>query len=556
MQRLSLQVLREKYARRDEHRLPGAELIDAIHRRIAASLAAIEAQPARCEAQFLQTLRAGFIPAGRIAHALGTAGDATAINCFVQPLAGEPAALKRCIEEAMTTLAGGGGVGYDFSVLPPAANRERQTPTVVELIDDLDARTRGLTGVRGRHAAQMGVLRVDHPDIIDFIDMKRAAGRAASFNLSVAVTDDFMTALATDADIALNHGLSDYGRVSARELWQRTLAAAYDSAEPGVLFIDRINRENTLAGIEAITATNPCGEQPLPAYGACCLGSIDLTRFVVDPFSERARFEVDRFAAVAATAVRMLDNVLEASRWPLPAQRREAIAKRRIGLGFTGLADALFMLGDPYDSDAGRARAVAITEQLRDAAWTASCALAQEKGPFPLCEPDQLLATPYALRLPGPLRRNIATNGVRNSHLLSIAPTGSISLAFADNVSTGIEPIYRPRYQRRHVRPDGTDSYAITDHACRLYRALHGRHAPWPETLRTALDIAPADHIAMEAALTPLIDAGISKTVNVEPDCPFERFRDIYDRAWREGLKGITVFRRRPGGESVLYCCP
>lgn len=555
MQRLSLDVLREKYARSDEQGLPGVRLLDAVRRRIAAALAAIEADQPRREAEFLEALRAGFIPAGRIAHALGVEGDATAINCFVQPLADQPKALERCITEAMTTLARGGGVGYDFSVLAPAARRDRATPSVVEMIDRLDREARGLTGVRGRHAAQMAVLRVDHPDIVDFVEMKRSAGRAASFNLSVAATDAFMAALASNEAITLSYGASKYGEIRARELWARILAAAYDSAEPGVLFIDRINRDNTLAGIETIAATNPCGEQPLPAYGGCCLGSIDLTRFVAEPFDKAAGFDADRFESVVATAVRMLDNVLEVSRWPLAAQQSEATAKRRIGLGFTGLADTLFMLGAAYDSAAGRAQAVAITKRLRDAAWAASWTLAQQKGPFPLCEPERLLATPYALRLSQPLRERIATDGVRNSHVLSIAPTGSISLAFADNVSSGIEPIYRPRYRRRHLHDDDAENYLVADHACRLFRVLRGRRAPWPGWLRTAFDIAPADHIAMEAALTPLIDAGISKTVNVAPDCPFERFREIYDLAWNEGLKGVTVFRKRPGGESVLHCC-
>jgi ribonucleoside-diphosphate reductase alpha chain len=577
-QEVSLDVLREKYARGDER------TIGDVQRRIARALAALEPQRAEWERRFLEAQQQGFVPAGRIASAAGLGLSATLINCFVQPVGdsisgtsdGLPG-IYTALSEAAETMRRGGGVGYDFSAIRPLGSKVAGTASrasgPVSYMEVFDASCRTVESAGARRGAQMGVLRVDHPDIERFIAAKDT-GRLTNFNISVGVTDAFMRAVETDGAFALVHpaepgdedmaagghrrddGLWVYRSLRARDLWERIMVSTYDHAEPGVLFIDRMNAENNLWYAEQLRATNPCGEQPLPPYGCCDLGSLNLTAFVDAPFTPEARLDLERMREVAATAVRMLDLVLDATRWPLPQQAEEARAKRRIGLGFLGLGSALAMLGLRYDADEGRTMAARIAAELRDAAYAASIELAREKGAFPLFDADKYLRGQFVGRLPQALLDGIRAHGIRNSHLLSIAPTGTISLAFADNASNGIEPPYSWTYQRRKRTADGgTRSYEVCDHAWRLYRQLHG-DAPLPPSFVTALEMGALDHLRMVEAVQPFIDTAISKTVNVSEDYPYKDFRDLYLEAWRAGLKGLATYRPNAVLGSVLSVAP
>jgi ribonucleoside-diphosphate reductase alpha chain len=422
-----------------------------------------------------------------------------------------------------------------------------------------------------RRGAQMGILRVDHPDIEAFIAAKDAPGELTNFNLSVAAGDDFMRAVVAGGQIELVHPAEPYGdrrgpdcrrradglwvyrRVSARALLAGIAERSWHHGDPGMLFPDTVRRENNLGAIETIVATNPCAEQPLPAYGCCCLGSIDLTRFVREPFTPRARFDFADFAALVPDAVRMLDLVLDTTLWPLPEQAREAQHKRRIGLGITGLGDCLIMLGLGYGSAAARRTAVEIVRCLRDAAYSASVELAREKGAFPLFSAGTMLRAPFIARLPEALQKAIRTHGLRNSHLLSIAPTGTISLAFADNLSSGIEPAYAWTYQRcRRLAGGESRTYRLEDHAYRLFRASRGPDAALPDAFVSALEIGPTEQMAMIAALTPYVDAGISKTVNLPADAAADDIRSLYLDAWRAGLKSLSTFRAGGARAGIL----
>jgi len=583
-QPISLEVLAEKYAKGDER-----DAAD-VHARVARALARAEAEHERAhwERRFAEALAAGFVPAGRIQSAAGTPLSATLINCFVQPVGdsitqaheGFPG-IYTALAEAAETMRRGGGVGYDFSRIRPRGAWVESTQSSasgpVSYMHVFDRSCETVESAGARRGAQMGVLRCDHPDIEEFIHAKDEGG-LRNFNLSVGVTDAFLHAVQADAEVELVHraepgpalkaagaaqradGQWVYRRARARALWDQVMRSTYDHAEPGVLFLDTIQRDDNLAYCETITCTNPCGEQPLPPYGCCCLGSIDLTRFVRDPFGPAARFDEAGFAALAATAVRMLDNVLDVTVWPLPQQQEEARRKRRVGLGFTGLGDALVMLNLRYDGEPGRRMAARIAEVLRDAAYGASCDLARERGAFPLFDADRYLGAPgpgsgatFASRLPAALQARIRTHGLRNSHLVSIAPTGTISLAFADNASNGIEPAFSWTYTRRKRTADGGfREYRVEDHAWRLYRHLFGDDAPLTPAFVTALEMSALDHAAMVAAVAPYVDSAISKTVNVPADYPYEDFKDLYLQAWRGGAKGLATYRPNAVLGSVL----
>ena len=577
-QAISAEVLLEKYAKGEERTL------DELRLRVAKALAEAE-QPDRqaaWTARFLDAQKRGFIPAGRILSAAGTDLAATLINCFVQPVGDSIASMEdghpgiyTALTEAAETMRRGGGVGYDFSRIRPSGawvgSTRSHASGPVSYMRVFDRSCETVESAGSRRGAQMGVLRCDHPDIELFIRAKDQ-GDLKNFNISVGVTDAFMEAVLADQSIDLIHraqpgesqieagayqrddGVWVYRKTAARALWDQVMRSTYDHAEPGVLFLDRINADNNLYYCETISATNPCAEQPLPPYGCCCLGSVDLTRFVTDPFSAQPRFDEVGFAEVCAVATRMLDNVLDVTPWPLPAQAQEARNKRRVGLGFTGLGDALIMLGLRYDTAEARSMARRLSEVMRDAAYDASIELARERGPFPLFNADLYLSgATFASRLPQPLKDRIRLHGLRNSHLLSIAPTGTISLAFADNASNGIEPAFSWSYTRKKRMADGSfKEYAVEDHAWRLYRHLHGDTALLTPAFVTALEMSAQSHAAMVAAVAPYIDTSISKTVNVPADYPYADFQHLYMEAWQSGLKGLATYRPNAVLGSVL----
>lgn len=581
-QAISLDVLREKYLK------PGEQSEADLLRRVAKALASVETEPLRAEweQRFLDNLRAGAIGAGRIMSAAGTDLEATLINCFVQPVGdsiqgvddeGYPG-IYEALREAAETMRRGGGVGYDFSRIRPRGAEVRATASLASgpcsYMDVFDHSCSTVESAGARRGAQMGVLRIDHPDVLEFITAKRTPGRWNNFNVSVAVTDDFIRTLQAGGDWALVHkakpgaallaqgahlrgdGLWVYRSLPAQQLWDTIMRSTYDFAEPGVVFIDTMNRDNNLRYAERIAATNPCSEQPLPPYGCCDLGPVILTRFVAHPFGfgGAPAFDFERFARAVAVQVRALDNVLDLTWWPLPQQQKESQSKRRIGVGFTGLGNALAMLRLRYDAPEGRDMAARIARNMRDAAYAASVQLAQEKGAFPLFDADKYLeAGTFASRLDEPLKQEIRRHGIRNSHLLSIAPTGTVSLAFADNASNGIEPPFSWTYQRKKREADGSRSeYTVEDHAWRLFRSLGGDVAKLPPYFVSALEMGAADHLAMMEAVQPFIDTAISKTVNVPADYPYADFQGLYLEAWRAGLKGLATYRPNDILGSVL----
>jgi ribonucleoside-diphosphate reductase alpha chain len=531
--------------------------------RVARALAERESPKVRAlwRERFEQAL-SGFrlLPAGRILAGAGTGRTVTLFNCFV--MGNIPDTLPGIfdhLKEAAITMQQGGGVGMDFSGIRPRGAPVRGVAAdasgPLSFMDVWDSMCRTIMSAGQRRGAMMGCLRIDHPDIEAFIDAKRDAARLRNFNLSVLVTDAFMSALEADADWPLVFEGCTMATVRARALWERLMRATYDAAEPGVIFIDRANAGNNLSYCETISASNPCGEQMLPPYGACLLGSINLARLVRAPFERDAAIDEAELGELSRTAVRMLDNVIECSRFPLPAQKREAQAKRRIGLGVTGLADALIFCGARYGDDA----AVALTGHwlavIKREAYRASAGLAAEKGAFPLYDPA-ILETPNLKSLDPETRAMIAAHGLRNGCLTSIAPTGTISL-LAGNVSSGVEPVFAFTYNRKVLQPDGSRrEERLDDYALLVWRQLHGDEPPPEHAFVSAQTLTPAEHLRMQAAAQEHVDSSISKTINCPEGISFEDFADIYRTGYRMGCKGLTTYRPNAVTGSVLSVAP
>jgi len=565
-------------------------------RRVARALAAAEhADPhGGWEERFYRIFQDyRFLPGGRIQAGAGTRHDVTLFNCFVMgPVEDSIPGIFRALQEAAITMQKGGGIGVDFSTLRPRGTKARETGSIasgpLSFMQIWDSMCGTILSTGSRRGAMMATLRCDHPDIEEFVTAKRQPGHLRRFNLSVLVTDAFMTAVRGDAEWPLvfpaaafegegetidrewsnTHGAVPcrvIRRIPARQLWNAILRATYDYAEPGLLFIDRINHLNNLRYREQISATNPCGEIPLPPYGACDLGSINLTRFVLSPFTAEARIDVQAVLETTRTAVRMLDNVIDVSRFPLPQQRDNARGSRRIGLGITGLADAFVMLGLTYGEERALSLARDLMRSICHAAYRASIALAQEKASFPFFERDRYLAGDFVRQLPDDIRDGIAQHGIRNSHLIAIAPTGTISL-LAGNVSSGLEPIFAASYSRKILGADGNPiEFELTDYALQLWRQMTGTTTGIPDHFVTVANLPVRAHLYTQAMLQPSVDNSISKTINVPENCPFDEFSRIYDLAYDLELKGCTTFRPNPvtgivlsadetGGEAP-HCC-
>jgi ribonucleoside-diphosphate reductase alpha chain len=537
--------------------------VQATWARVARAIAANDApaEQARREREYLEALTDfRFIPAGRILAGAGTGRNVTLFNCFVMgKIPDDLEGIFAHLREAAVTMQQGGGVGMDFSSIRPAGAAVRgvgaQASGPLSFMDSWNAMCGTIMAAGQRRGAMMGCLRIDHPDIEDFIDAKRDPARFRNFNLSVLVSDGFMKALACDGEWPLAFGGTVHRTVGARDLWRRLMQATYDVAEPGVIFIDRVNQQNNLAYCEEILASNPCGEQMLPAYGACLLGSINLAGLVPQPFSGHAVLDEEELSALTATAVRFLDNVIDISRYPLPQQEAEAKAKRRIGLGVTGLADALLFCNAAY----GSAEAIALTQKwlgtIKQAAYRASALLAAEKGQFPLYDAE-ILDRPNLRSLDEATRALVAEHGLRNGCLTSIAPTGTTSL-LAGNVSSGIEPVFAYSYNRKVRQADGsTQEEAVEDHGYRVWKQVKGDEAPPEALFVSAQSLDPSAHLAMQAAAQPFIDSSISKTVNCPEDIDFEAFVDVYAEGYHLGCKGLTTYRPNAVTGSVLSVAP
>jgi ribonucleoside-diphosphate reductase alpha chain len=524
--------------------------------------------------QFLGVLRDfRFLPGGRILAGAGTNQNVTLFNCFVMGIIKDDmASIFDGLKEGALTMQAGGGVGYDFSTLRPRGSVARSSGNIasgpVSYMQVWNAMCETLLSTGARRGAMIASLRCDHPDIELFIDAKRRRGALNHFNLSLQITDEFMRAVAANADwpLVFPHDSThdDEGheiimrrwpgqagpvpcavlaRRSAADLWQRIMQSNYAAAEPGVLFIDRINAQNNLAWREHISCTNPCGEIPLPPYGACNLGSLNLTRFVCDPFTPGARFDLAAIRDTATVATRFLDDIIDASRFPLERQAEQARGSRRIGLGITGLADALIMAGLHYDSAAARRQASTIMETVCHAAYRCSTGLAAEKREFPFLDRQAYLGSGFLQSMPEDIVAAIAARGIRNSHLTAIAPTGTISL-LAGNVSSGIEPVFDFTWSRQVLDRQGhLQNFELEDYAHRLWCDQGHNAMELPEPFATAQTVSPRAQLLMQSALQAFVDNAISKTVMVPHDYPFEEFRNLYQMAWQQGLKGCTTFR-------------
>lgn len=536
-------------------------VVEDTWRRIARALAAKESDSAHWEKEFYDVLKDfKFLPGGRVTAGAGTGRDVTMFNCFVMgTIPDSMDGIFENLKEAALTMQQGGGIGYDFSTIRPSGAEVRGVESnasgPLSFMDVWDSMCRTIMSAGSRRGAMMATMRCDHPDIEAFIEAKRYPARLRMFNLSVLVTDAFMEAVKNDTLWVLKFKNKTYKTVQARDLWDRIMRNTYDYAEPGVIFIDRINRENNLRYCEVISSTNPCGEQPLPPYGACLLGSINLPKFVLNAFGTSCKIDSKALDAAVRVAVRLLDNVIDNSRFPLDEQLLEAKRKRRIGLGVTGLADALTMLNLRYGSDAAVDFTARLMEEIATSAYWASWEIAKEKGAFPAFEVDKFLENgTFASKLPDDLKTAIQEYGIRNSHLLSIAPTGTISL-YAGNVSSGIEPIFDFAYWRKVLQPDGSRVESkVEDYAVAAWHDQGGgaSFGELPDYFVTAQTLTPHEHLRMQAAAQRWVDSSISKTINLPKDISFDDFKSVYLEAYRLGCKGCTTYRPNDVTGSIL----
>jgi ribonucleoside-diphosphate reductase alpha chain len=593
---ISSHIWDTKYRWRDGDEVHDQTIQDS-WRRVARALAVIESENAEeWEHRFYTILDDfKFLPGGRILAGAGTQHRVTLFNCFVMGIIDDSMnGIFDALKEGALTMQQGGGVGYDFSTLRPRGALAQSTGGIasgpVSFMRIWNTMCSTLLSTGARRGAMMATMRCDHPDIEEFIYAKQTSNELIHFNLSVQVLDDFVNAarrgdhwdLVFPADkISRNDAMNDeivmkrwpgtvepvacrvVKRVDAGELWRKIIRATYDYAEPGVLFVDRINQLNNLWYCENITATNPCGEIPLPSYGACDLGSINLTRFVKNPFKPDVSLDMEGIQTTVQVAVRLLNNVIDISSYPLDKQARMQLNNRRIGLGVTGLANALMMLGLHYAQPNARETAATIMKTICHAAYRTSIELAREKGSFPFFDAEKYLQGGFIQTLPESIRNDIKKYGIRNSHLIAIAPTGTISL-LANNISSGLEPVYDLSFNRRVLERDGKyKEYDVSDYAYTLWKTRRGKQ-PLPPAFVTAQELLPQAHLDMQAALQPYVDNSISKTINIPEDFPFESFHDVYEQAYDKGLKGCTTFRPSRIRESILniaqadkapHCC-
>ncbi len=638
LQPASLDIWDKKYRLKTKHGDAVDEDIDGTYRRVAKALAESEATPElrkEWEDKFAWALRRGAIPAGRItsnAGALAHKPATSTINCTVSgTIEDSMVGILEKVQEAGLTLKAGCGIGYEFSTLRPkgafVAGAGAYTSGPMSFMDIYDKMCFTVSSAGGRRGAQMGTFDVSHPDVKDFIKAKREDGRLRQFNLSLLITDGFMDAVAKDADWALvfpvnvkeqdDVDLNDptqvvwkewpsankyiqredglvackiYSHIKARKLWDMIMVSTYDFAEPGFILIDKVNEMNNNWFCENVRATNPCGEQPLPPYGACLLGSINLTKFVKNPFTEHAEFDWTEYKEVVKVFTRMLDNVVEVNGLPLEEQRKEIMRKRRHGMGFLGLGSTMTMLRMKYGSPESTRFTEAISREMALSGWEEALELAREKGPAPIMDEDftvdadmlrkrpEMVADGYKIgdtvkgrvlharysrymqkiaEVAPELVAELAEVGARFTHHSSIAPTGTISLSLANNASNGIEPSFAHHYSRNVIREGKKSKEKVDVYSFELlaYRELinseampyaENEEAKLPDYFISADDISPKEHVDVQAAAQIWIDSSISKTANVPTDYPYEDFKDIYRYAYEKGLKGCTTFRFNP----------
>ena len=554
---ISQQIWDMKYRLKDQNGTFLEQTVQDTWRRIAKALSEVETEPKKWETIFYNALTDfKFLPAGRITAGSGTKRNVTLFNCFVMGVIPDSmSGIFDMLKEAALTMQQGGGIGYDFSTIRPKGSLVKgiaaDASGPVSFMDVWDSMCRTIMSAGSRRGAMMATMRCDHPDIEEFIAAKSDSQKLRMFNLSVLVTDAFMEAVKKGEDWKLIYNNKVYSVIKAADLWDQIMRATYNFAEPGVIFIDRINETNNLSYCEKITATNPCGEQPLPPYGACLLGSINLAKLVEHPFDKNAYLDVSQLEDLVSTAVRMMDNVIEVSQFPLEAQKLEAKNKRRIGLGVTGLADALLMVGLRYGSDEAVKKTEKWMKTIALSAYKASINLAEEKGAFPLFDPEKFIVSGKMIQMDEDVKQAVHKFGIRNALLTSIAPTGTISL-YAGNVSSGIEPVFAYSYTRKVLQNDGSHvEEEVVDYAVQLWRDKFG-NAPFPDFFVSAQNLTPADHVKMQAAAQKWVDSSISKTINCPEDISFDDFKEVYIQAYDTGCKGCTTYRPNEVTGSVL----